>query len=182
MDARIQLWCSLQELLCEEPPAQKQKLCISPAKTYLRGLKGIPAAARHCAHKCFRIMQRCYCWPLQLSFRKRKPDSTVPFLFTDRHVTRFKGQIWYKCYLVLRQECVPCAAFLSWKPLGGRLHTWIFTHGLSANVIVPVESLVLGNILRIWEKSQEDFWFHTAIDSWQLWDRCNLVPICVLDF
>lgn len=26
------------------------------------------------------------------------------------------------------------------------------------------------------------FWFHRAIAFWQLWDRCNLVPICVLNF
>lgn len=189
MDAWTQLWCFLEELLCEETPSQSQRLWIFPWRTHLRGLEGIPAAARGgpgttrlCAHECSRIVQRCYCWPLQLSFRKWKPESTVPFFLTDGHVSHFKGQIWYKCYLVLRQDCVPCAAFLSWKPLGGRLHTWIFTRRLSANVIVPVESLVLGNILRIWEKSQEDFWFHTAIAFWQLWDRCNLVPIYILNF
>lgn len=77
---------------------------------------------------------------------------------------------------------MPHAASLSWKLLGGRLHTRVFAQRLSANVIVPVETLVLGNILRIWEKSQEDFWFRTAIAFWQLWDRCNLVPICVLNF
>lgn len=113
MDAQIELWCSLQELLWEETPARSQRLCISPAKTHLRGLEGIPTAARGgsgttrlWAHECFRIMRRCYCWPLQLSFTKGKPESTVPFFLTDKHVTHFKGQIWYKCYLVLRQECV----------------------------------------------------------------------------
>lgn len=156
MDEWIQLWCSLQELLCEETPAQSQRLCISPAKTHLRGLEGVPAAAcrgsgttRLCAQSvsglCRDVMAHHCSFPLG----NKTLSPQCLFFLTDRHVTCFKGQIWYKCYLVLRQECVPCAAFLSWKPLGGRPHTWIFTHRLSANVIVPVESLVLGNILRI---------------------------------
>lgn len=173
-------WCSLQELLYEETPAQSQRLCISPAKTHLRGLEGVPAATWGGSGTTRLSWFQDYAeMLLQLSYRK---EPMVSFFLTDRRVTCFKGQVWYKCYLVLRQECVPCAAFLSWKPLGGQLHTWIFTHRLSANVIVPVESLVLGNILWIWEKSQEDFWLHIAIAFWQLWDRCNLVPICVLNF
>lgn len=75
------------------------------------------------------------------------PSAIFFFFFNiDRYISVFKGQIWYKCYLVLRWEYVPCTASLSWKPLGGRLHTRVFAQRLSANVTVPVETLVIGNI------------------------------------